>query len=97
MVTSTQPIRTQYSYALYSTSSSDGGFICREIVLYIEHTNKAFNKEKTKALLVYFISSILELDGRPLGLLSNSLDSISHSAHVIIPLYPILHSCVDSL
>ena len=53
MVTSTQPIRTQYSYALYSTycfnSSSDGGFVCREIVLYIEHTSKTFNKEKTKA------------------------------------------------
>ena len=30
-----------------------------EIVLYTEHTNKAFNKEKTKALLVYSISSIL--------------------------------------
>ena len=28
-------------------------------MLYIEHTNKTFNKEKTKALLVYSISSIL--------------------------------------
>ena len=59
------PLRTQYSYALYptycfnSSSTSDGGFMCREKVLYIEHSNKAFNKEKTKALLVYSISSIL--------------------------------------
>ena len=28
-------------------------------MLYIEHTNKAFNKEKAKALLVCSISSIL--------------------------------------
>ena len=44
----------------YFNSSSDcGGFMCRKIVLYIEHTNKAFNKEKNKRLLIYSISSIL--------------------------------------
>ena len=54
----------------------------REIVFYIEHTNKAFNKEKTKALLGYSISSILM--PLALGTISDGAHVISHGAYVII-------------
>ena len=69
-------------------SSSNGGFVCREIVLYIEHTNKAFNKEKINSFNKEKTNfqqrkNKLELD-KVTRLLSNSRDSIFHSAHVII-------------